>query len=161
MRKQTQRARQAANKAARSVADKMGEVDFRRIDPRKVELPKIDWERGRLVSKDAAPAIGHNFHAEDVAWPLRLVGWLVNRYIRLCEATTSLLVAGDGPFVQLQLARQPIIVLVWHGRNFQGIPMARLFLARWCGDCQYHSSIRVSVDTRLGHGQGGWQENQP
>jgi len=127
VRKQTERARQAANKAARSVADKVGEVDFRRIDPRNVELPKIDWERGRLVRKDAAPAIGHNFHAEDVAWPLRLVGWLVNRYIRLCEATTSLLVAGDGPFVQLQVARQPIILLVWHGRNFQGIPMARLF----------------------------------
>ena len=63
-------------------------------------------------------------------WPLRLLGWLVNRYIRLCEVTGSLLVAGDGPFIKLQAEGKPIILLVWHGRNFQAIPMSRLFISR-------------------------------
>ena len=93
-----------------------------------VDLPRFDWERGRFVRKDAAAVVGHSFHAEDVAWPLRLAGWMVNRYIRLCEATGNLLVAGDGPFIKLQAEGKPIILLVWHGRNFQAIPMSRLFI---------------------------------
>ena len=121
-----------ARKAARQVADRVAEVDLSKVDlskvdPRNIDLPRFDWERGRFVRKDDAPAIGHSFHAEDVAWPLRLLGWLVNRYIRFCEMTTSVTIAGDGPFIELQRKRRPIILLVWHGRNFQAIPMARLF----------------------------------
>ena len=56
------------------------------------------------------------------------LGWLVNRYIRFCEVTGSLLVAGDGPFIKLQVEGKPIILLIWHGRNFQAIPMSRLFI---------------------------------
>ena len=148
VRRQAKRARlaaqRAAGRAARNVADRVGQVDLSKVDlrkvdlsnvdlskvdPRNLDLPRIDWERGRLVRKDAKPAIGHSFAAEDVAWPLRLLGWLVNRYIRLCEVTSKVSIAGDGPFIQLQLARRPIILLVWHGRNFQAIPMARLFHA--------------------------------
>ena len=143
VRKGAERARKAVNKAAEQageaarhmadrVADRMSEVDFskidlNRLDPRKMQLPRFDWERGRFISRDASPALSHSFHAEEVSWPLRLLGWLVNRYIRLCEVTSTLSIAGDGPFIQLQRARQPIILLVWHGRNFQAIPMARLF----------------------------------
>ena len=121
-----------ARKAARQVADRVAEVDLSKVDlskvdPRNIDLPRFDWERGRFVRKDDAPAIGHSFHAEDVAWPLRLLGWLINRYIRFCEMTTSVTIAGDGPFIELQRKRRPIILLVWHGRNFQAIPMARLF----------------------------------
>ena len=36
--------------------------------------------------------------------------------------------AGDGPFIKLQAEGKPIILLVWHGRNFQAIPMSRLFI---------------------------------
>ncbi len=138
MREQAQKAQKAAKKAARKVAERarnvdLSRVDLSKIDPRNidmknVEFPRFDWERGRFVRKDAASVVGHSFHAEDVAWPLRLVGWLVNRYIRLCEATGNLLVAGDGPFIKLQAEGKPIIVLVWHGRNFQAIPMSRLFI---------------------------------
>ena len=138
MREQAQKAQKAAKKAARKVAERarnvdLSRVDLSKIDPRNidmknVEFPRFDWERGRFVRKDAASVVGHSFHAEDVAWPLRLVGWLVNRYIRLCEATGNLLVAGDGPFIKLQAEGKPIIILVWHGRNFQAIPMSRLFI---------------------------------
>ncbi|CAI8204959.1 MAG: Uncharacterised protein [Alphaproteobacteria bacterium] len=138
MREQAQKAQKAAKKAARKVAERarnvdLSRVDLSKIDPRNidmknVEFPRFDWERGRFVRKDAAAVVGHSFHAEDVAWPLRLVGWLVNRYIRLCEATGNLLVAGDGPFIKLQAEGKPIIILVWHGRNFQAIPMSRLFI---------------------------------
>ena len=138
VREQAQKAQKAAQKAARKVAERarnvdLSKVDLSKIDPRNidmknVEFPRFDWERGRFVRKDAAALVGHSFHAEDVAWPLRLVGWLVNRYIRLCEATGNLLVAGDGPFIKLQAEGKPIIVLVWHGRNFQAIPMSRLFI---------------------------------
>jgi len=138
MREQAQKAQKAAKKKARKVAERarnvdLSRVDLSKIDPRNidmknVEFPRFDWERGRFVRKDAASVVGHSFHAEDVAWPLRLVGWLVNRYIRLCEATGNLLVAGDGPFIKLQAEGKPIIVLVWHGRNFQAIPMSRLFI---------------------------------
>lgn len=126
-------ARHAAQKAAKRMADTARNVDLSKVnlsnvDPRNVELPRFDWERGRFVRKDMEDVVGHSFHAEEVAWPLRLVGWLVHRYIRLCEMTSQLLIAGDGPFLHLQKNRQPVIVLVWHGRNFQGIPMARLFL---------------------------------
>lgn len=120
-----QAAKQAAGQA-RKVADRMAEVDLSKIDPRKLDMPRFDWERGRFVGEDDTPSIGHSFQAEDVAWPLRLVGWLVNRYIRLCEATTSLSIAGDAPFIALQRNRAPIIVLLWHGRNFQAVPMGRL-----------------------------------
>ena len=138
MREQAQKAQKAAQKAARKVAERarnvdLSKVDLSKIDPRNidiknVEFPRFDWERGRFVRKDAVAVVGHSFHAEDVAWPLRLVGWLVNRYIRLCEATGNLLVAGDGPFIKLQAEGKPIIILVWHGRNFQAIPMSRLFI---------------------------------
>ena len=138
VREQAQKAQKAAQKAARKVAERarnvdLSKVDLSKIDPRNidmknVEFPRFDWERGRFVRKDAAALVGHSFHAEDVAWPLRLVGWLVNRYIRLCEATGNLLVAGDGPFIKLQAEGKPIIILVWHGRNFQAIPMSRLFI---------------------------------
>ena len=138
VREQAQKAQKAAQKAARKVAERarnvdLSKVDLSKIDPRNidmknVEFPRFDWERGRFVRKDAAAVVGHSFHAEDVAWPLRLVGWLVNRYIRLCEATGNLLVAGDGPFIKLQAEGKPIIILVWHGRNFQAIPMSRLFI---------------------------------
>jgi len=138
VREQAQKAHKAAQKAARKVAERarnvdLSKVDLSKIDPRNidmknVEFPRFDWERGRFVRKDAAALVGHSFHAEDVAWPLRLVGWLVNRYIRLCEATGNLLVAGDGPFIKLQAEGKPIIILVWHGRNFQAIPMSRLFI---------------------------------
>ena len=143
VRKGAERARKVVNKAmgqaaeqageaARNLADRMSEVDLSkidvsRLDPRKMQLPRFDWELGRFVRRDASPALSHSFHAEEVAWPLRVLGWLVNRYIRLCEVTSTLSIAGDGPFIQLQRARQPIILLVWHGRNFQAIPMARLF----------------------------------
>jgi lysophospholipid acyltransferase (LPLAT)-like uncharacterized protein len=126
VRKGAERARKAAAQAAKQMADRMADVDLRRIDPRNFQLPRFDWERGRFVKKDETPALGHSFNAEDVSWPLRLLGWLVNRYIRLCEATSSVTIAGDGPFIQLQRARQPVIVLLWHGRNFQAIPMGRL-----------------------------------
>jgi len=127
-------AQQAAQKAARRVASSARNVDLSKVDPRNidlknVDLPRFDWERGRFVRKDADAVLGHSFHAEDVAWPLRLVGWLVNRYIRLCEATSNVLVAGDGPFVRLQAEGKPVILLVWHGRNFQAIPMSRLFIS--------------------------------
>jgi lysophospholipid acyltransferase (LPLAT)-like uncharacterized protein len=130
VRKGAERARKVAKQAAgqaRKVADRVADVDLSKVDPRKMDLPRFDWEQGRFVSKDAAPAIRHSFHAEDVAWPLRFVGWLVNRYIRLCEVTTSVTIAGDGPFIELQRQGTPIILLVWHGRNFQAIPMSRLF----------------------------------
>jgi lysophospholipid acyltransferase (LPLAT)-like uncharacterized protein len=132
-------AKKAAGKAARKVADTARNVDLskvdlskvvpRNIDIKNVDLPRFDWERGRFVRKDEAGKVKHSFHADEVAWPLRFVGWLVNRYIRLCEATSSVLVAGDGPFVKLQAEGRPIIVLVWHGRNFQAIPMSRLFIS--------------------------------
>lgn len=126
-------AQQAAQKAAKRMAETarnvdLSKVDLSKVDPRNVELPRFDWERGRFVRKDTEAMLAHSFHAEEVAWPLRLVGWLVNRYIRLCEVTSHLLVAGDGPFLQLQKNRRPVILLVWHGRNFQGVPMGRLFL---------------------------------
>ena len=132
VRKGAERARNVAKNAAKQVKNRMAEVDLSKVDlskvdPRNIELPRFDWERGRFVGKDAPKTIGHSFHAEDVAWPLRLLGWLVNRYIRLCEMTTSLTIAGDGPFIELQRNRQACILLVWHGRNFQAIPMARLF----------------------------------
>ena len=136
VRKRAEQARKAATQAAKQVADRvvdrMGEVDLSKVDlskvdPRNIELPRFDWERGRFVKKDAPKTIGHSFHAEDVAWPLRLLGWLVNRYIRLCEVTSSVTIASDGPFIQLQRDGHPCILLVWHGRNFQAIPMARLF----------------------------------
>ena len=107
VRRQAERAQKVAKKAAQKVVEgarnvDLSKVDLSKIDPRNigvknVELPRFDWERGRFVRKDAAAVVGHSFHAEDVAWPLRLLGWLVNRYIRLCEVTGSLLVAGDGP----------------------------------------------------------------
>ena len=142
VRRQAERAQKAATKAAgkaaRKVVDKarnvdLSKVDLSKVDPRNidlknVELPRFDWERGRFVRKDTQAVIGHSFHAAEVAWPLRLVGWLVNRYIRLCEVTSTVTVAGDGPFVKLQAEGKPVIVLVWHGRNFQAIPMSRLFL---------------------------------
>ena len=128
VRKGAERARKAARQVAYRVAEvDLSKVDLSKVDPRNIDLPRFDWERGRFVRKDDAPAIGHSFHAEDVAWPLRLLGWLVNRYIRFCEMTTSVTIAGDGPFIELQRKRRPIILLVWHGRNFQAIPMARLF----------------------------------
>ncbi len=139
VRRQAERAQKVAKKAAQKVVEgarnvDLSKVDLLKIDPRNinvknVELPRFDWERGRFVRKDAAAVVGHSFHAEDVAWPLRLLGWLVNRYIRLCEVTGSLLVAGDGPFIKLQAEGKPIILLVWHGRNFQAIPMSRLFIS--------------------------------
>jgi lysophospholipid acyltransferase (LPLAT)-like uncharacterized protein len=142
VRRQAERAQKAATKAvgkaARKVVGKarrvdLSKVDLSKVDPRNidlknVELPRFDWERGRFVRKETQAVIGHGFHAEEVAWPLRLVGWLVNRYIRLCEVTSTGTVAGDGPFVKLQAEGKPVIVLVWHGRNFQAIPMSRLFL---------------------------------
>jgi hypothetical protein len=98
-----------------------------------------------------ARVVGHSFRAEEVSWPLRFVGWVVNRYIRFCEITSTVTVAGDGPFVQLQAAGKPVIVLVWHGRNFQAYPYgaaahqpdnrADLALARWRGGCEYHSPV--------------------
>ncbi|MGC6534544.1 MAG: lysophospholipid acyltransferase family protein [Parvibaculales bacterium] len=137
VRETAKQAGQTAKKAAQSMAARaravelpkpdLSKLDLSKVDPRKVDLPRFDWERGRFVKKDAAPALSHGFQAEEVAWPLRLLGWLVNRYIRLCEVTSSVSVAGDGPFLQLQKANQPCILLVWHGRNFQAIPMARLF----------------------------------
>ena len=128
VRKGAERARKAARQVAYRVAEvDLSKVDLSKVDPRNIDLPRFDWERGRFVRKDDAPAMGHSFHAEDVAWPLRLLGWLVNRYIRFCEMTTSVTIAGDGPFIELQRKRRPIILLVWHGRNFQAIPMARLF----------------------------------
>ncbi|MCH1485927.1 MAG: hypothetical protein L7V29_00135, partial [Alphaproteobacteria bacterium] len=97
-------ATKAVGKAARKVVDKarnvdLSKVDLSKVDPRNidlknVELPRFDWERGRFVRKDTQAVIGHSFHAEEVAWPLRLVGWLVNRYIRLCEVTSTVTVAG-------------------------------------------------------------------
>ncbi|MGB1896721.1 MAG: lysophospholipid acyltransferase family protein, partial [Parvibaculales bacterium] len=133
VRRQAERAQKVAKKAAQKVVEGARNVDLSKIDPRNidmknVDLPRFDWERGRFVRKDAAAVVGHSFHAEDVAWPLRLAGWMVNRYIRLCEATGNLLVAGDGPFIKLQAEGKPIILLVWHGRNFQAIPMSRLFI---------------------------------
>ena len=122
VRERAQKAGRTARKAAENMAARARDIDLKNI-----ELPRFDWERGRFVKKDAAPALSHGFQAEDVAWPLRVLGWVVNRYIRLCEVTSSVSIAGDGPFIQLQKARQPIILLVWHGRNFQAIPMARLF----------------------------------
>ncbi len=128
VRKGAERARKAAKQVADRVAEvDLSKVDLSKVDPRNIDLPRFDWERGRFIRKDEASAIGHSFHAEDVAWPLRLLGWLVNRYIRFCEMTTSVTIAGDGPFIELQRKRRPIILLVWHGRNFQAIPMARLF----------------------------------
>ncbi|MBL6761700.1 MAG: DUF374 domain-containing protein [PS1 clade bacterium] len=124
VRHRAQRAQKAAKNAAQKVADKA-----RNIDLKKVDLPRFDWERGRFVRRDAEQVVGHSFHAQDVAWPSRLVGWLVNRYIRLCEMTSQVTVAGDGPFIKLQAARRPVIVLVWHGRNFQAIPMGRLLIS--------------------------------
>ena len=134
VRRQAERAQKVAKKAAQNVVEGARNVDLSKIDPRNidmknVDLPRFDWERGRFVRKDAAAVVGHSFHAEDVAWPLRLLGWLVNRYIRLCVVTGSLLVAGDGPFIKLQAEGKPIILLVWHGRNFQAIPMSRLFIS--------------------------------
>ncbi|MCH1542189.1 MAG: DUF374 domain-containing protein [Alphaproteobacteria bacterium] len=139
VRRQAERAQKAATKAARKVVDKARQVDLSKVnlskvDPRKidlknVDLPRFDWERGRFVRKDEAPVVGHSFHAEEVAWPLRLVGWLVNRYIRFCEMTSAVTVAGDGPFVKLQAEGKPVIVLAWHGRNFQAIPMGRLLIS--------------------------------
>ncbi|NBR51591.1 MAG: DUF374 domain-containing protein [Alphaproteobacteria bacterium] len=133
VRRQAERAQKLAKKAAQKVVEGARNVDLSKIDPRNidmknVDLPRFDWERGRFIRKDAAAVVGHSFHAEDVAWPLRLAGWMVNRYIRLCEATGNLLVAGDGPFIKLQAEGKPIILLVWHGRNFQAIPMSRLFI---------------------------------
>ena len=127
VRRQAERAQKVAKKAVQKVVEGARNVDLSKIDPRNidmknVDLPRFDWERGRFVRKDAAAVVGHSFHAEDVAWPLRLAGWMVNRYIRLCEATGNLLVAGDGPFIKLQAEGKPIILLVWHGRNFQAIP---------------------------------------
>ena len=144
VRRQAERAQKAAGKAARKVADKarqvglskvklskvnLSKVDPRNIDLKNVDLPRFDWERGRFVRKDEARVVGHSFHAEEVSWPLRFVGWVVNRYIRFCEITSTVTVAGDGPFVQLQAAGKPVIVLVWHGRNFQAIPMGRLLIS--------------------------------
>ena len=149
VRHHAQRAQKAATDAAKKVAARARQVDLSKVDPRnvdlskvdlskvdprnldlkKVDLPRFDWERGRFVRKNADAVVGHSFHAEDVAWPLRLVGWLVNRYIRLCEVTSNVLVAGDGAFIKLQSEGRPIILLVWHGRNFQAIPMSRLFIS--------------------------------
>ena len=138
VRRQAQRAQKAATKAAgkaaRKVADKARQVDLSKVDPRNidlknVELPRFDWERGRFVSKDTEAVVGHSFQAKDVPWPLRFVGWLVNRYIRFCEMTSIVTVAGDGPFVKLQTEGKPVVLLVWHGRNFQAIPMGRLLIS--------------------------------
>ena len=125
MRRQAERAQKAATKAvgkaARKVVGKarsvdLSKVDLSKVDPRNidlknVDLPRFDWERGRFVRKDEARVVGHSFRAEEVSWPLRFVGWVVNRYIRFCEITSTVTVAGDGPFVQLQAAGKPVIVL--------------------------------------------------
>jgi len=81
----------------------------------------------RLPRRNREPVIGHSFEADKVAWPLRAIGKIVTWYIHLVEATTQAHVAGDGPLNKLQLENKPIVLLLWHGRNFQGIPMGRYF----------------------------------
>jgi hypothetical protein len=184
VRRQAERAQKAATKAvgkaARKVVDKarsvdLSKVDLSKVDPRNidlknVELPRFDWERGRFVRKETQAVIGHGFHAEEVAWPLRLVGWLVNRYIRLCEVTSTGTVAGDGPLRQAASRRQAgdCAGLAWaqfSGHSHVALVSqsgysADLALARWGGDCQYHSPIRLWCHSRQWHGRGGEKANQ-
>ena len=90
-------------------------------------IDKLKNIGAKLPKRNREPVIGHSFEADNVAWPLRLIGKLVTLYIRLVELTTQVQVVGDGPLNKLQIERQPIIMLLWHGRNFQSIPVGRYF----------------------------------
>jgi len=69
----------------------------------------------------------HVYEVEKLAFPWRFLANIVRAYIRFCEMTTSLQIAGDGPMNRLQADGQPMILLLWHGRNFQTIPVGRVF----------------------------------
>ena len=90
-------------------------------------IDKLKNIGAKLPKRNREPVIGHSFEADNVAWPLRLIGKLVTLYIWLVELTTQVQVVGDGPLNKLQIERQPIIMLLWHGRNFQSIPLGRYF----------------------------------
>jgi lysophospholipid acyltransferase (LPLAT)-like uncharacterized protein len=90
-------------------------------------IDKLKSIGAKLPRRNREPVIGHSFEADNVAWPLRLIGKLVTLYIRLVERTSQVQVVGDGPMNQLQLDEQPFILLLWHGRNFQSVPMGRYF----------------------------------
>ncbi len=81
----------------------------------------------RLPKRQREAKIGHSFEADDISWPLRLFGTILTFYIRLIEWTTQVQIAGDSAINKLQLDGKPAIIVLWHGRNFQGIPMGRLF----------------------------------
>ncbi len=85
-------------------------------------MAKIRLERERLGQR-------HNYAVDSLPPYLRFLAWGVRGLILFIERTTQVLVAGDAPFNKLQINKQPVIILIWHGRNFQTILMAR-FVSR-------------------------------
>lgn len=71
----------------------------------------------------------HNYDADDLSPLLRFLAWVLRSYFLFVERTTQVLVAGDGPFNKVQVTKQPAIIVIWHGRNFQAIPVGR-FMSR-------------------------------
>lgn len=84
------------------------------------------YKRFRLPRRKKEPVIGHSFEASSIVWPLRAAAFLVRLYVHLVETTTKAVVAGDGPLNELQIEQQPIVLVFWHGRNFQAIPLGRI-----------------------------------
>lgn len=90
-------------------------------------MKRVKQFRDHLPKRNREPKIGHSFEADNVSWPLRILGKALALYMLLVEKTSQVQVAGDGPINKLQLEEKPVVIVLWHGRNFQGIPMGRLF----------------------------------